>query len=111
MAARSRFSASSETAISSGAFELPSSKSSFDGSSPDCRRSSSTPAGIKLADRPRFAANNSDCDVTDLRLGEQSEYGYGGCGQGEGDRHRRGELGTIVLNGRNLGFFYRGFRR
>jgi hypothetical protein len=40
-----------------------------------------------------------------LGLGEQTEYqGHGGCGGGR-------EFGELQLNGRQLGFYYRGFRR
>jgi hypothetical protein len=48
---------------------------------------------------------------TNLGLGEQEEFGHGchggiGIGLGIG----RG-LESLALNGRNLGFYYRGFRR
>jgi hypothetical protein len=41
--------------------------------------------------------------TTELGLGEQRDF-HGGCGGGR-------EFGTLALNGRHLGFFYRGFRR
>ena len=57
------------------------------------------------------ANENDTVDITDaaviggeteLGLGEQEEYG--GCHGGRG-------LAELVLNGRRLGFYYRGFRR
>jgi hypothetical protein len=50
---------------------------------------------------------------TDLGLGDQVDHEYGGCHGGEHSLGRMVEnsLETLALNGRNLGFFYRGFRR
>jgi hypothetical protein len=47
---------------------------------------------------------------TILGLGEQQEREHGGCGNHLGDRVGRG-LEALELNGRPLGFYYRGFRR
>jgi hypothetical protein len=49
--------------------------------------------------------------TTELGLGEQTNLGGGGCGGNGLGRGVGNSLGTLAFNGRNLGFFYRGFRR